>query len=311
MQVLLLGPLEVVDDDGTVVALSGTKIRALTALLALEAGRVVSTDRLIERLYGNELPQGAANALQLHVSRLRRALRSSGCAGEHAIVTRPPGYLLDIPSDAVDVLRFNRLAANGRACMEAGLPADASRILHEALALWRGEALVDFAYDDTAAVERERLAELWLSVTEDCMAADLELGHHVECVERLERLVRTHPLRERLWEHLMVALYGTGRQAEALQAFQDVRRHLGDELGIDPGPELRRLESAILAQDPSLAMSPRRAPFVRAAPVWALARSHVAEPLIRCTRSRRRRASARVARPAHWARICGSGVGAC
>ena len=155
MQVLILGPLELVDDDGAVIPLSGAKIRALTVLLALDAGRVVSTDRLIDRLYGDELPQRAANALQLHVSRLRRTLRSSGCAGEHAIVTRPSGYLLDLPADAVDALRFHRLVAEGRACLEAGLPADASRLLHEGLALWRGEALADFAYGDVAAAERD------------------------------------------------------------------------------------------------------------------------------------------------------------
>ena len=271
MQVLVLGPLEVRDDNGVVVPLSGARIRALTALLALEAGRVVSTDRLIDSLYGDEQPQRAGNALQLHVSRLRRAVKSPG-----AIVTRAPGYLLDLEGDDVDALQVERLVAEGRALLEAGAPAAASPLLHQALGLWRGEALADFSFDEFAAGERARLGELRLAVTEDAIEADLALGRHAECAEALQCLVEAHPLRERFWGQLMVALYRSERQADALRAFQQARTTLAEELGIEPGPELRRLESAILAQDPSLARADRG---VAVPPVSA---GNLARPLTRC-----------------------------
>jgi predicted ATPase/DNA-binding SARP family transcriptional activator len=270
VQVLVLGPLEVRDDDGAVVPLSGARIRALTALLALEAGRVVCTDRLIDSLYGDEQPQRAGNALQLHVSRLRRAVKPSG-----AIVTRPPGYLLDLGPDDVDALQLERLVAQGRALLEAGAPGGASPLLRQALALWRGEALADFSFEEFAAGERARLGELRLAVTEDAIEADLALGRHAECAEALRSLVEAHPLRERFWGQLMVALYRSERQAEALRAFQQARTILAEELGIEPGPELRRLESAILAQDPSLAGSSRVA-------IPSLTAGNLARPLTRC-----------------------------
>jgi predicted ATPase/DNA-binding SARP family transcriptional activator len=271
VQVLVLGPLEVVDDNGVVVPLSGARIRALTALLALDAGHVVSTDRLIDCLYGDQLPQGAANALQLQISRLRRALRPAG----GAIATRPPGYVLELEAEQVDALRLVRLVAEARAARVAGEVAQASALLHRALDLWRGEALADFAYDEFASGERARLAELRLSVLEDCVEVDLDLGRHVECADQLERLVAAHPLRERLWSALMLALYRSGRQAESLRAFQDARGHLGDELGIEPGPELQRMESAVLSQDPSLDQS-------TAAPVARQSPGNLVRPLTTC-----------------------------
>lgn len=137
--------------------------------------------------------------LQLHVSRLRQALKASGRGHERAVVTRPPGYLLDLAPDDVDALGFERLVAEGRGGLDAGNPAEASRLLGEALGLWRGEALADFAYDDFAASDRAHLGELCLSATEDRIEADLALGRHIECAEELERLVRTHAPRERLW----------------------------------------------------------------------------------------------------------------
>jgi predicted ATPase/DNA-binding SARP family transcriptional activator len=249
VQVLILGSLEVLDAAGAAIALNGPKIRALTALLALDAGKVVSTDRLIDGIYGDDQPVRAANALQLQISKLRHTLRA---AGEAAIDTRPPGYVLDIPADDVDALRFARLVSDGRRALTTA-PAEASSLLHEALSLWRGPALSDFAFDDFATGERVRLEELRLAAVEDCIEVDLELGRHAECVEQLEQLLAAHPLRERPWGQLMVALYRAGRQAESLRAFARARHLLGEELGIEPGPELRRLEAAVLAQDPSLA----------------------------------------------------------
>ena len=251
MRVLILGPLEVVDDDGAAVVLNGPKLRSLTALLALDAGRTVSTDRLIDALYGEDQPSCAENALQLQVSKLRRVLRA-GCAGtERAVVTRPPGYALDLAPADVDALHFERLVAEARACVPDD-PTAASERFHRALDLWRGPALADLAFDDVATGDRVRLEELRLSTLEDCIDVDLELGRHTECVDRLERLVAEHPLRERPWGQLMIALYRDGRQAESLRTFERARRHLAEELGIDPGPELRRLEAAVLAQDPHL-----------------------------------------------------------
>jgi DNA-binding SARP family transcriptional activator len=263
MKLLILGPLELLDDDGRPVQLNGTKLRALTAILGLEAGRVVSTDRLLDGIYGDRRPQRAANSLQLLVSKLRHSLREANAGAEGRIVTRPPGYCLDLAPDDVDAVRFTRLVAQARVCRN-DRPAEASRHFHEALAMWRGPLLADFAFDDFATSDRVRLHELRLSATEDCIDVDLALGRHVECVEALEEHVAAHPLRERPWGQLMVALYASARQAEALRAFQRARHLLGEELGIEPGPALRRLEAAILAQDPSLAGVERSLPIVSA-----------------------------------------------
>ena len=277
MQVLILGSLELIDDNGVSIALNGPKIRALTALLALDAGRVVSTDKLIDGIYGENPPLRADNALQLQVSKLRATLRSVHDGAEKAVLTRPPGYVLDISPDDVDGLRFARLIAEGRSAMTSD-PAGASALLHQALGLWRGQALADFSYDDFATGERVRLEELRLSAIEDCIEVDLDLGRHVECIDQLEQLLATHPLRERPWGQLMVALYRAGRQAEALRAFARARHHLGEELGIDPGPELRRLEAAVLAQDPALAGPARPAP----APTPVAAPRTLDRPLTAC-----------------------------
>ncbi|HUR22786.1 MAG TPA: BTAD domain-containing putative transcriptional regulator, partial [Acidimicrobiales bacterium] len=252
MRVRLFGTLEVVADDGTVVPVNGAKLRMLLALLALDAGKVVAADRLIDCLYGDHLPQRADNALQLLVSKLRQAL-TAGAPHGPAIVTRAPGYFLDVPAEEVDARRFLTLVAEGRARLEAGDYAEASSALREALGLWRGPALVEFAFDDFARSEIARLDELRLSASEDCFAADLELGRHLDVVGELAQFTAANPLRERPWGQFMQALYRSGRQADALRAFQEARAHLAEELGIDPGPELRRLEAAILAQDPSLA----------------------------------------------------------
>ncbi|HWI05764.1 MAG TPA: BTAD domain-containing putative transcriptional regulator, partial [Acidimicrobiales bacterium] len=170
MEVRLLGPLEVTADDGTAVSLRGQKLRALTAVLALDAGHVVSTDRLVECLYGDQLPQQSANALHLVVSKARRALREAGAAD--VLVTNPPGYVLDLDPDHVDALRFARLVGEGRAQAAQGMSSRASDLLGQALALWRGDALADFVFDDFAASERARLGELRRSATEDRIEAD-------------------------------------------------------------------------------------------------------------------------------------------
>jgi predicted ATPase/DNA-binding SARP family transcriptional activator len=251
----LLGPLEVVADDGRPVELRGAKLRGLLAVLALDAGRVVPAERLVDALYGEDLPSRSANAVQQLVSKVRRALADAG-GDPGVLVTRPHGYLLDAPREAVDVLRFERLLAEGRAATAAGDLASAARLLSEALALWRGSALVDVAVDGPVPAERTRLEELRLVAVEDRVDVELRRGQHDVLVAELEAMVRAEPLRERRWGQLMVALYRSGRQGEALRAYQQARRVLGDELGIEPGPELRRLEAAVLAQDAALAAPP-------------------------------------------------------
>ena len=188
-----------------------------------------------------------ANALQAQIGQLRRTL------GATAIVTSEAGYALDVGPDDLDAARFEQLVAKGRRLLEEGETALASSTLGEALQLRRGEPLSEFAYAGFADAERAHLDDLTLVATEARAEADLVLGRHGELVGELEALCREHPLRERLWELLMLALYRAGRQAEALRAYSQARDHLVDELGIDPGPALRQLEARILAQDPSLA----------------------------------------------------------
>jgi DNA-binding SARP family transcriptional activator len=238
----LLGPLEVVHEGGT-LPLGGQKQRALLAVLLLRAGEVVATDRLIDDLWGEQPPRTAATSLQNLVSQLRKML------GPDAVVTKPPGYQLAIPADRVDLVRFERLVRAAR-----GAPADERAAkLREALALWRGPPLLDLAYEPFAQSEIRRLEELRLSALEERIEADLELERHAELVGELEGLVSAHPLRERLRGQLMLALYRSGRQAEALKAYHDARRALVDELGIEPSPALQQLHGSILRQESTLA----------------------------------------------------------
>ena len=245
MQVRLFGELEA-EHAGVPVPVRGAKQRALLALLALRPGQPVSADRLIDVLWADGQAAHPANALQAQIGQLRRTF------GPAAILTTEAGYALAAGPDEVDVIRFEQLVARGRRLAEAGQAADASAALGEALGLRRGEPLADFAYAGLFDAERARLDELVLVAIEIRAGADLVLGRHGELAAGLEAWCRAHPLRERLWELRILALYRAGRQAEALQAYTEVRDRLVGELGIDPGPALRDLEARILAQHPSL-----------------------------------------------------------
>jgi DNA-binding SARP family transcriptional activator len=238
----ILGPLEVVDGDRP-LTLKGSRLRALLVLLLTSVNEVVSADRLIDELWGARPPRAASNALQYHVSQLRKAL-----ASENLIETREPGYLIRLGPDQLDLLRFERLLADA----ENTPPEDSARILREALGLWRGPALADLAREPFAQAEIRRLEELRLVAVERRIDADLALGRRAELVAELEALAREHPYREALRAQLMLALYGSGRQAEALDVYRETRRLLVDELGIEPGPAIQQLEQAILRQDPAL-----------------------------------------------------------
>jgi predicted ATPase/DNA-binding SARP family transcriptional activator len=242
VEIRVLGPLEVVD-DGRDVTPPRPKQRALLALLLLRANEVVSTDELIEALWGPAPPETAPNALQGHVSALRKLL------GPDAIDTRPPGYALRVEPERTDLGRAEALVEEGHAEPD---PARKSELFRAALRLFRGEPLGDFRYEDFARADVERLEDLRLTALEERIDADLALGRHAELVPELERLVADHPLRERLCRELMLALYRSGRQADALDVYREARRRLGDELGLEPGPALKQLERQILAQDPSL-----------------------------------------------------------
>ena len=249
MRVRLFGELEA-EQAGVPVPVRGAKQRALLALLALRPGQPVSADRLIDVLWGDGQAAHPANALHAQIVQLRRTF------GPAAVVTTEAGYALDAGADDVDVVRFEQLVGRGRQLAAAGQAADASAVLGEALGLWRGEPLADFTYSGFFDAERARLSELTVVAVETRAGADLGLGRHGGLAAELEALCREHPLRERLWELLILALYRAGRQAEALHAYTEVRDCLAGELGIDPGPALRELQARILAQHPSLSAEP-------------------------------------------------------
>jgi DNA-binding SARP family transcriptional activator len=241
----VLGTLEVRAGDGP-LPLGAPKQRAVLALLLLHANRVVSRERLIDELWGENPPETAVTAVQVYVSRLRKLLP------EGKLVTRSPGYLLEVEPESLDVQRFERLIAEAR---EAD-PARASSLLREALALWRGPPLADLG-EPFARVEAGRLQDLRLTALEGRIEADLALGHHAEIVGELEVLITEHPQHERLRRHLMLALYRSGRQADALEAYRQARAAL-DELGIEPGAALRELEKQILIQAETLELPRER-----------------------------------------------------
>jgi DNA-binding SARP family transcriptional activator len=247
VQFELLGPLRVVEGDRDLTP-ARPKQRVVLAMLLLHREQVVAGPQLIEALWGEEPPESAQTALHGHVSALRKLI------GTDRIRTRPPGYLLQVPADDVDVAQFESLVAQAR---ELDDPAQRSSHLLEALALWSGEPLADLRYEPFAQSEIARLEELRLSALEERIDCDLALGRHRELVSELEPLVAAHPFRERLRGQLMLALYRCGRQADALHVLQSGRQQLVEELGLAPGPALQELERRILNQDPSLTVEPR------------------------------------------------------
>ncbi len=251
MRVRVLGPLEVVDGERP-VPIGGPKERRLLAALALQPGQVVPESRLVDVLWGDEPPRTATKTLQNYVLRLRKAL-SSGHGGL-SIVTAPPGYVLRGEPEAFDSMSVASLMGDARDAAQAGDHRRAAELLEVALGCWRGPSLVEFADEPFAMAEAARLDELRQVALDGRIDAELALGRHGACVAELEALVAENPLRERRWGQLMVALYRSGRQADALRAYQRARSTLADELGLDPGPELRRLEQAVIDQDPSLDM---------------------------------------------------------
>jgi DNA-binding SARP family transcriptional activator len=256
----LLGPLEVRAGNGATVDVGPAKQRAILAILLLRRGHVVPTDALVDLLWDGEPPATAVATLHGYIAGLRRAI------GPGVVVTRSPGYVADVPDEAVDAARFTRLHAEGRAALADGRAAEAAAHLRAALDLWRGPALGDLAGEPFARAEATALDEARVAALDTWARAELDLGHHAEVVGALERAVAEAPLREDLRARLMVALYRTGRQAEALRTFATGRAVLADEVGIDPGPELVALEAAILAQDPALAWTPPTAGPPAAAP---------------------------------------------
>ncbi len=238
----LLGPLEVSDETGTLL-LGGQKQRSVLALLLLEAPRPVPIDRFIDVLWGEQPPRTAATSLQNFISQLRKSL------GADVLVTKAPGYALAVEPDQVDLNRFRSLVAEARTAADATARADK---LRAALELWRGPPLADLTFEAFAAAFATPLDEERLAAVEDRIDAELELGRHQVLVGELEQLVEQHPVRERLRAQLMLALYRSGRQAEALDVFQHARRFLVDQLGIEPGPDLRALHASMLRQDVGL-----------------------------------------------------------
>jgi DNA-binding SARP family transcriptional activator len=273
----VLGDLEVWH-DGEALPLGAHQQRAVLAILVLHVGEVVTSDRLIDELWGDEPPAQAAKTVQVYVSRLRKALAThGGIASGEAIVTRDHGYVLRVEPEQVDARVFERLLGEARRAAADRDHERAAELLDRALGLWRGPPLADFALDAFAARDIARLEELRLEALEARIDADLELGRHAALVAELEALTAEHPLRERLCAQRMLALYRCGRQSEALAVYRQARGVLVDELGIEPSPALRELEQAILRQDQALeapvAAEPRapaageRRPFARRAAV--------------------------------------------
>jgi predicted ATPase/DNA-binding SARP family transcriptional activator len=250
VEIRILGPVQALD-GGEPMTLGGMRERSLLALLALSPGQTLSSDHIIDQLWGEDLPANPANALQALVSRLRRAV------GAEAIVTQAPGYVLDVEPGAVDAMQFRTLVETAADEVD---PASRSEKYRAALALWRGAPLAEFPFEEFAQRDRAALEELHLLAVEARISADLESGGGGELVPELEDLITAYPLRESLRASQMLALYRAGRQAEALRAYTAAREVLGEELGIEPGPELRALEESILMQDPELRAAATAAP---------------------------------------------------
>ena len=250
VEIRVLGPVQVVC-NGEVVDIGGVKARALIARLLIDRDLVVSVDRLVDSLWGESDGQGAEIALRSTISRLRKRLRAAG-ASEDLIVTRAPGYALEIAAEATDVFAFERLVTDGRRQLARRRPTESMRRIVEAQDLWRGTAYSEVRDEPFARAEARRLEELLLAAIEIRIDAGLTKGAHAALVGELETLTNSHPLRERLWSQRILALYRSGRQAEALRVFQDLRSILVADLGIEPGHDVAWLEHAILTQDPAL-----------------------------------------------------------
>jgi DNA-binding SARP family transcriptional activator len=251
MEYRILGPLEVFD-AGVLLAVGGPRHRKLLAVLLVNAGAVVSSERLVSALWGEDPPDSAPAMLHVRISEVRNALRGAGLDRNAGIATEHSGYRLEVGVDALDSRRFERLAAEGRQALARGDNVSVSAKLRQALALWRGPPLVEVADELFARAEIARLEALRLQALEDRLEADLALGRHGDVVAELEVLVAEHPLRERFWCKLMLAQYRGGRQGEALRTYQAVRALLVERLGVEPGSELRQLHAAILDQDRAL-----------------------------------------------------------
>jgi DNA-binding SARP family transcriptional activator len=252
-----------VECAGRVVPIGAAKERLIVVLLALNIGRVVPIDRLVDATWADEPPKSANTTVRVLVSRLRKTLAAAGC--REVIDTRPPGYLMAADSVDVDVQRFQALADRGRARLAAGSAPEAAAILRAALDIWRGDRLAE-ADNPRLAGEAARLAEARLSTLQARVDADLACGRHLDLIGELDELCHNHRLREPLWAQRMLALYRCGRQADALAAYQQLRITLADELGLDPGSDVRKLQAAILAQDPTLVQPPAERPAARPPP---------------------------------------------
>jgi DNA-binding SARP family transcriptional activator/basic membrane lipoprotein Med (substrate-binding protein (PBP1-ABC) superfamily) len=256
MDFRLLGALEV-SASGVAVDLGPPKQRALLAILLLHVGEIVSIDRLIDLLWGENPPRTATHSIQIYVSDLRKGFESIG--GKQVLATRPPGYQLDADPGSIDASQFERLVADGTHKLRTGDPVDGARQLRAALSLWRGPALSDFAYEEFAQPYIRRFHDMHLDAFEQLAAAELEGGEATDVIPMLDAAIRDDPLRERSRELLMLALYRSGRHAEALRTYQQLRSLLVEELGLDPSPRLQRLQERILLHDPGL-LPPRQAP---------------------------------------------------
>jgi DNA-binding SARP family transcriptional activator len=250
----ILGPLDLIV-DGQVRSLPAGGERAVLELLLLNAGRVVPASTLVDALWGEDLPGNAVNALQGRISRLRKVVADAGLP-QALVTTRRPGYVADIDPARTDAHRFIRLVQQARRRADQNAPLEAISLYDEGLALWRGDPLAEFAGEDWARAEINRLTALRMAAVEERNTLRLLLGQHAELIAELEELTARYPVQERLHGQLMLALYRSGRQADALAAYQRLRQTLDGELGLEPSAELRTLEQAILRQDAKLAPRP-------------------------------------------------------
>lgn len=252
-------------DRGHEVPLGGVHQRAVLGFFLLHPNEVIATRKLIAALWGGSAPATSRKMIQNAVSKIRVVLASERCSKEPVeLITRPPGYMLRIAPHRIDLNIFRPLALQGRKQLAAGQYAEASRMLREALALWHGGALMDLAESGFDWPELAKLESARLDVLEDCAEAELQLGRHHDLVQELTAAAEVEPTRERLCGQLMLALYRCDRQLEALAAYRRTRDHLVDSFGVDPGESLRRLERAILNQDPALAPPDREGDSVPA-----------------------------------------------